>query len=82
MNEFSVRLRNQTMTSNLTREEFYELVWSKPKTYVAKKLGLSEVMVGKLCKEKASSISAWGFCVLAAQPGLEPGTYGLTENCF
>ncbi len=23
---------------------------------------------------------AWGFFNLASQPGLEPGTYGLTEN--
>jgi hypothetical protein len=31
-------------------------------------------------KEKAPSITAWGFSNLAPQPGLEPGTYGLTES--
>jgi hypothetical protein len=31
-------------------------------------------------KEKAPSISAWGFTFLAPQSGLEPGTYGLTDN--
>jgi hypothetical protein len=31
-------------------------------------------------KKKAPSISAWGFCIMAPQPGLEPGTYGLTDN--
>lgn len=40
------------MTINLTREELYELVWSKPMTHVAKQLDVSDVMVGKLCKEK------------------------------
>jgi len=52
LNEFSMRLRNQAMTRNLTREELYELVWSKPMTHVAKELGVSDVMVGKLCREK------------------------------
>ena len=52
MNEFSVRLTNQAMRTNLTREELYELVWSKPMTHVAKELGVSNVMVGKLCREK------------------------------
>jgi hypothetical protein len=50
------------MTKNLTREELYETVRSKPKTHVDKQLGLSGVMVGKLCIEKAPSISAWGIC--------------------
>ena len=40
------------MTRNLTREELYELVWAKQMTHVAKQLGVSDVMVGKLCIEK------------------------------
>ena len=34
----------------------------------------------KLINEKAPSISAWGFCILAPQPELEPGTYLLTDK--
>ena len=35
----------------LTRDELYELVWSKPTTRVAMELGISDVMVGKLCRK-------------------------------
>jgi len=35
-----------------TREELYELVWSKPMTQVAKDLGISDVMLGRICRER------------------------------
>ncbi len=38
------------MQKKLTREELYELVWLQPMTQIAKGLGISDVMVGKLCK--------------------------------
>ena len=40
------------MTKNINREALYELVWSKPMTHVAKDLGISDVMLGKMCKEQ------------------------------
>ena len=40
------------MTKNINREALYELVWSKPMTHVAKELGISDVMLGKMCKEQ------------------------------
>lgn len=40
------------MTKNISREALYELVWSKPMTHVAKELGISDVMQGKMCKEQ------------------------------
>jgi hypothetical protein len=40
------------MTKNISREALYELIWSKPMTHVAKDLGISDVMLGKMCKEQ------------------------------
>ena len=40
------------MTRNLTSEDINELVSPKSMSHVAKELGMSDVMVGKLCKEK------------------------------
>ena len=40
------------MKKNISREALYELVWSKPMTHVAKDLGISDVMLGKMCKEQ------------------------------
>lgn len=36
--------------SDVTREELFSLVWSKPSTDVAKELGVSDVALGKLCQ--------------------------------
>lgn len=52
MNGFCVCLRKCPMTKNISREALYELVWSKPMTHVAKDLGISDVMLGKMCKEQ------------------------------
>jgi hypothetical protein len=40
------------MTKNISREALYELVWTKPMTQVVKDLGISDVMLGKMCKEQ------------------------------
>lgn len=40
------------MKVKLSREELYELVWSKPMTHASKELDISDVMLGKLCKQK------------------------------
>jgi hypothetical protein len=33
-----------------TRQEFYDLVWSQPLTHLAKRFGISDVALGKLCR--------------------------------
>lgn len=38
--------------STLTREELYELVWSKPATAIASNFGISDVAVAKHCKKQ------------------------------
>ena len=40
------------MKVKLSREELYELVWSKPMTHASKELGISDVMLGKMCKQR------------------------------
>jgi len=39
------------MSLCLTREELYDLVWSKPMIHVAKGFGISDVMLGKICRD-------------------------------
>ena len=40
------------MKVKLTREELYELVWSIPMTKASKQLGISDVMLGKICRQR------------------------------
>lgn len=39
------------MARQFTREEFYELVWSKPMTHLAKEFVLSDVALHKICRK-------------------------------
>lgn len=39
------------MSQRYTREEFYELVWSKPLTHLARDFGLSDVALHKICRK-------------------------------
>lgn len=39
------------MARVFTREEFYQLVWSKPMTHLAKEFALSDVALHKICKK-------------------------------
>lgn len=39
------------MARTFTREEFYDLVWSKPMTHLAKEFALSDVALHKICKK-------------------------------
>ena len=39
------------MKVKLSREDLYELVWSKPMTHASKDLDISDVMLGKMCKQ-------------------------------
>ncbi|QAZ39575.1 hypothetical protein C1M51_09075 [Methylibium sp. Pch-M] len=38
------------MGQTFTRQELYDLVWSQPRTTIAKQLGVSDVWVGKQCR--------------------------------
>jgi hypothetical protein len=39
------------MASNITRRDLYELVWSRPRSEIAKEFGISGVRLGKICRE-------------------------------
>lgn len=39
------------MPRTFSREEFYDLVWSKPITHLAKEFVLSDVAIHKVCKK-------------------------------
>jgi hypothetical protein len=39
------------VAQQLSRTEFYDLVWSKPLTHLAKELGVSDVALHKVCKK-------------------------------
>src|SRR3546814_1843440 len=39
------------MAQKFSRSEFYELVWSKPMTHLAKEFGLSDVALHKICRK-------------------------------
>ena len=41
---------SKAVTREFTREEFYDFVWSAPATKLAKEIGCSDVMIGKICK--------------------------------
>ncbi len=40
------------MSVKLSRQELYDLVWSKPITHASKELGISDVMLGRICRER------------------------------
>lgn len=39
------------MAQKYSRLEFYELVWSKPVTHLAKEFALSDVTIHKICRK-------------------------------
>ncbi len=49
------------MPRQLTREALYELVWSKPKTALAKELGVSAVALGKACARALVPVPPSGY---------------------
>lgn len=38
-------------STGIGRRQLYDLVWSKPRTQLAKELGVSDVMIGKMCRQ-------------------------------
>ncbi len=49
------------MATKFTRQALYDLLWSKPKTTVASELGLSDVGLGKICREANIPIPPRGY---------------------
>ena len=49
------------MAQRLTREALYDLIWSKPKTALAKELGLSDVALGKACANGRVPVPPCGY---------------------
>lgn len=49
------------MATKFTRQALYDLLWTKPKTAVAAELGLSDVGLGKLCREADIPIPPRGY---------------------
>jgi hypothetical protein len=39
------------MTINLTREQFYDLVWSEPMKKLSQQVGISNVAISKHCRK-------------------------------
>lgn len=54
-------IRNVIMATKFTRQALYDLLWSKPKTAVASELGLSDVGLGKICREANIPIPPRGY---------------------
>jgi hypothetical protein len=61
-----------------TREEFYELVWSKPMTTLAKEFGLSDVALHKVCRKHEIPNPPLGWWAKKAA-GKEPSVLPLPE---
>lgn len=49
------------MATKFTRQTLYDLLWSKPKTRIAADLGLSDVGLGKICREANIPIPPRGY---------------------
>lgn len=72
----------QTESKKLTREELYQLVWSKPATKLAQELGISDVAITKLCRRHSVPKPGLGYWRAlecghkATVPPLPPGQEG------
>jgi len=53
-------MRNE-LSKNISREELYELIWSKPASKLAKELGISDVGLGKMCRRMEVPKPALGY---------------------
>jgi len=56
-----LRTWNVTMATKFTRAALYDLLWAKPKTAVATELGISDVRLGKICREADIPIPPRGY---------------------
>lgn len=51
LNQSAVSPALLSMHKQLTRKDLYSLVWTKPRTELAKQFGISDVAIGKLCRQ-------------------------------
>lgn len=57
------------MATTLTRQALHELVWSQPRTTLAKQFGVSDVAIGKHCKKARIPAPPAGYWARAAAGG-------------
>jgi hypothetical protein len=50
-----------SMTINLTREQFYDLVWSEPKKRLSQQVGISDVAISKHCRKAGIPVPERGY---------------------
>jgi len=48
-------------THRFTRQALYDLVWSEPRTHLAKRLGISDVGIAKACRRALISMPEAGY---------------------
>ena len=48
-------------SKTITREEFYNLVWTKPVSHVAKEYGYSDMGIRKICKKHNIPLPKLGY---------------------
>lgn len=67
---------------SFTRREFYDLVWSKPMTELAKEFGLSDVALHKTCKRHRIPTPGLGYWnkVAAGKPVVKKSFHEISEG--
>ena len=60
------------MAHTLTRQELYEMVWAEPKTSLAKKFGVSDVWLSKICRAATVPIPPRGYWAKIAAGKIPP----------
>lgn len=60
------------MAHTLTRQELYEMVWAEPKTSLAKKFGVSDVWLSKICRAATVPIPPRGYWAKIAAGKISP----------
>lgn len=63
------------MHKQLSRNQLYELVWTKPRTELAKQFNISDVALGKLCREKNVPAPPPGYWAHVAANGRNKAKY-------
>ena len=56
-----MRLVNHRVASDLTREELYDLVWSRPVQRAAEQFAISDVALAKLCRRRQVPLPPRGY---------------------
>jgi len=64
-----------SMHKQLSRKQLYELVWAKPRTELAKQFNISDVALGKLCREMNVPAPPPGYWAHVAANGRNKAKY-------